>query len=126
MNKNNDIKIHNFWYICITLRFILALLPLIYNNLINKNNKTNTIKKIASVNKYILIIFGLGFLRNSIFGSNDEIQLAKVFWHETRIIHAFLFFMAGMVFNNYKLASTLLFTDLGFSIIYRFLNGHFK
>ena len=55
------------------------------------------------VTKYIIILIGLGFLKASIFGSNDEKQIAKVFWHETRIIHAYLFIIAGLHFYNYKL-----------------------
>jgi hypothetical protein len=119
MDIHKSIKIHKLWYICITIRTIIAIIPLIYNNLIN-------IKYISKVIKIILILIGLGFLRASIFGSNDEKQIAKVFWHETRIIHAFLYIMAGLTFYNKKLSSTILFTDLIFSIIYRIVNGHFQ
>lgn len=127
MNNIKNVKIHPLWYLCIIVRTIIASLPLIYNNLLNKNYKEDLIKNISLVNKYFLIFFiGLGFLMKSIFGSNDEKQIDKVFWHETRIIHAFLVFMAGINFYNYNLSSMLLFTDILFSIIYRLINQHFK
>ena len=119
MDIHKSIKIHKLWYICITIRTIIAIIPLIYNDLIN-------IKNISKVIKIILILIGLGFLRASIFGSNNEKQIAKVFWHKTRILHAFLYIMAGLTFYNKKFSSAILFTDLIFSIIYRLVNGHFK
>ena len=113
MDIHKNVVVHKLWYICITVRTIIAIIPLIYNNLINKKKN---IKKISQVTKIILILIGLGFLKASIFGSNDEKQIAKVFWHETRIIHAFLYIMAGLNFYNYKFSSVILFTDLVFSI----------
>ena len=126
MDNNSNIKIHPIWYICVIVRTIIAALPLIYNNLINKDYKETLIKTISLFNKYFLILIGIGFLIKSIFGSNDEKQIDKVFWHKTRIIHAFLIFMAGIHFYNYYFSSVLLFTDIFFSIIYRLISKHFK
>ena len=33
-------------------------------------------------------------LYKALTGSNNEIQVNKVFWHKTRFIHAFLFLLA--------------------------------
>jgi hypothetical protein len=123
MSIHESVKVHKLWYMCITVRTIIAIIPLIYNNLINKKKNIN---KISLITKILLLIIGLGFLKASIFGSNDEKQIAKVFWHETRIFHAFLYFLSGYHFYNYKFSSIILFTDLAFSIIYRLINGHFK
>ena len=126
MDIHKSVKIHKLWFVCITVRTIIAIIPLIYNNLLNRNYKKTQIEKISMVTKFIIILMGLGFIKTSIFGSNNEKQIAKVFWHETRIIHAFLICMAGINFYNYKFSSAILFTDLAFSIIYRIINGHFE
>jgi len=124
--QSSQIKIHPLWYICIFVRLIISSLPLIYNHLSETTNKNTSINKIALINKYIIFIIGLGFLYKSIFGSNNEIQFRKVFWHQTRIIHSILFITAGIYFNNYKLSASLLFISVLFSIIYRILSRHFK
>ena len=69
---------------------------------------------------------GLGFLYKSVFGSNNEIQVKKVFWHNVRIVHGILFMLAAIYFANKKLSSILLLSSVLFSIIYRYFNGHFK
>tara|TARA_B100001989_G_C24202244_1_gene298948 strand:+ start:152 stop:364 length:213 start_codon:yes stop_codon:yes gene_type:complete len=69
---------------------------------------------------------GLGFLYKSIFGSNNEFQVKKVFWHKVRFVHAILFISAAFYFENKKLSSFLLFSSVIFSLIYRFFKGHFK
>ena len=119
--QSSQIGIHPLWYICIFIRLIISVLPLIYNHLSQKTNK-----KYSLINKYIILIVGFGFLYKSIFGSNNETQIRKIFWHQTRIVHSILFITAGLYFNNYKLSSSLLFASVLFSIIYRFLSGHFE
>ena len=126
MDIHKSVKIHKLWFVCITVRTIIAIIPLIYNNLLNRNYKKKLIKKFSLVTKIIIILMGLGFLKQSIFGSNNEKQVAKVFWHRTRIIHAFLYIISGLNFYKYKFSSVILFTDLSFSIIYRIANGHFN
>ena len=113
-------KIHKLWIVCIIVRSIIAYLPQIY-----KNNK-NINSKIISVNNYLILFMGLGFLYKAIFGSNDETQLAKVFWHETRIVHAVLFILASINFYKYNISSPLLFCSVLFSIGYRYTRGDFN
>jgi len=117
----NTIKIHPYWYICIIIRLFISVIPLLYKYLINKKGD-----KYAIIIKYILLIIGLGFGWKAIFGSNNEKQIAKVFWHRTRIIHSFLFIGAAINFHNYYLSSFLLFISLLFSICYRFVGEHFQ
>lgn len=116
------ITIHPLWYICIIIRIIISILPLIYNYF----SKYKIINIISQINKYIILLIGFGFLYKTIFGSNNEIQIKKVFWHNTRIIHALLFIIAGLYFKNYKISSVILLIDVLFSILYRLLNGHFN
>lgn len=118
----NSIEVHPLWYICITVRSIIAILPLVYLHFSN-NKVVNTI---ANINKYILLFIGLGFLHKSIYGSNNEVQINKVFWHKTRIVHAALYLLAFFNYDDYKLTSLILFIDVIFSIGYRFINGHFS
>lgn len=113
-------KIHKLWIVCIIVRSIIAYLPQIY-----KNNK-NINSKIISVNKYLILFIGLGFLYKAIFGSNDETQIAKVFWHKTRIIHAILFILSYINFYNYDNCSLILFSSVLFSVFYRYTRGDFN
>lgn len=119
-------KIHSLWIICIMLRIIISLLPFIYiylkKNIVNQ--KLVTI--ILILNKLLLYIIGLGFIYKYFFGSNNEIQFNKVFWHNTRIIHSFIYLLAAFNFHNSKYSFSLLFIDVIFSFLYRYMNGHFK
>ena len=67
---------------------------------------------------------GLGFIRNGIIGSNNEVQVAKVFWHETRITHGILYILSSyyLYIDNLNMNSIILFTDLLFSFSYRLVN----
>ena len=105
-------KIHPLWFFCIFVRIIIVFLPFI--------------NSISNISKYIILLMGLGFLYKSVFGSNDEIQVKKVFWHNVRIVHGILFILAAFYFTNKKLSSILLLSSVLFSIIYRYFNGHFK
>ena len=124
--QSSQIGIHRLWYICIFTRLIISSLPLIYKHLYETNNKNTAIDNISLINKYIILMIGLGFLYKAIFGSNNETQIRKVFWHQTRIVHSILFIAAGVYFENYKLSSALLFCSILFSIVYRYLSGHFE
>ena len=124
--QTSKIGIHPLWYICIFIRLIISVLPLIYKHLSKTTNKNTVIENISLINKYIILIVGFGFLYKALFGSNNETQIRKIFWHQTRIVHSILFITAGVYFNNYKLSSALLFVSVLFSIIYRFLSGHFE
>ena len=102
-------NIHPLWFICLLIRFSLILL-------IKKFNE-----KYLKICVLILSLIGLGFLYKAYFGSNNEHQLAKVFWHETRYIHGIFYMMATYYLYNKKinLCSLLLFIDIIFSIAYR-------
>lgn len=69
----------------------------------------------------VLLLMGLGFLVNSITGSNNETQLAPVFWHETRILHAVLYILGAhfLYTANTRMCVLILSLDLLFSFLYR-------
>ena len=75
MEKALLIKIHPLWYICITLRLIISVIPLVYNYFVKNGKNSYKINKLAVLNKYIILLMGLGFLYKSIFGSNNEKQI---------------------------------------------------
>ena len=105
-------KIHNFWYVCITVRILLIFLVYVLH------------KHIKAYTSLILLPIGIGFLYKFITGSNEETQLAKVFWHETRLVHGMLLIFASyyLYIGNLNMNSIILFTDLLFSFTYRIVN----
>ena len=110
-------KIHPLWYICLIVR-----ISIIYLFIFLSNRKILTTRPIIkNILASILLIFGLGFTYNGIFGSNNEIQLSKVFWHETRFVHGALYILAGyyLYHNNIKMNSLVLSSDIIFSVMYR-------
>ena len=113
-------KIHKLWIVCIIVRLIIAYLPQIYKI------KDNFNPDIISINRHLILFIGIGFFYKAIFGSNDETQIAKVFWHKTRIIHAILFILSYINFYNYDNCSLLLFSSVLFSVFYRYTRGDFK
>jgi hypothetical protein len=108
-------KINPLWYICLIVRLSL-LFSIAYFYTKSENKKT--VKIIGSL---ILLIMGLGFVWKAIFGSNNEIQISKVFWHETRYVHGLLYILASLYLynDNIKMSSLLLFLDIVFSVSYR-------
>ena len=40
------------------------------------------------------------------YGSNNETQVSKVFWHETGLVHGFFYLSAGfyLIKNNFKMS----------------------
>jgi L-cystine uptake protein TcyP (sodium:dicarboxylate symporter family) len=109
-------KIHPLWFLCITVRILLILLIRYFYN----NNKNKSLVKTISL--IILLSIGFGFMRKGLYGSNNEMQIAKVFWHETRYVHGSLYLLSSIyLFNdNLNMASLILLLDIIFSIIYRF------
>jgi len=103
-------NIHKLWILCIIVRlsFVFTIIKL---------SKT-TIKKYLFL---LLCSIGIGFIYKGYFGSNNETQVAKVFWHETRYIHGFFYLISGMYLykNNLDMTTLILTTDLFFSILYR-------
>ncbi len=113
-------NIHPFWFICILVRCSL-IVPLIYYQHFNDSNYS---KYIIDILKYVFIFISLGFFYKSLQGSNNEIQIAKVFWHETRIFHALFYFLAFYYLIHKKVNMSILFLviDILFSISYRIIH----
>ena len=68
---------------------------------------------------------GIGFTYKSITGSNNEYQIAKVFWHNVRYVHAFLYLLASaaMFYKKINLNTLFLVSDIIFSILYRIITS---
>lgn len=112
--------IHPLWFICLIVR--LSIIYFIWFFLRDKSKvKNKTIFK--NLILIILFVIGLGFIRQGYFGSNYEIQVAKVFWHETRYIHGTLYLLSGLYlfFNNLNMCLLLLGLDIVFSLMYRII-----
>lgn len=110
-------KIHPLWYLCIIVRIaIICLLCFLSKSGIAKKNKL--VKHLLAA---ILFVFGAGFVYNGIFGSNNEKQIAKVFWHETRFVHGALYLLASYYFykSNNNMTTLVLVSDVLFSVMYR-------
>tara|TARA_B110000008_G_C16845568_1_gene514538 strand:- start:73 stop:408 length:336 start_codon:yes stop_codon:yes gene_type:complete len=109
-------KINPFWTICLLVRISL-IFAIRYNNTVNK-----TLNVILSS---ILLLIGFGFMYKGYTGSNNEVQLSKVFWHETRYLHGILYILAGIyLFNNNLHMNTLMLTlDTILSILYRIITN---
>lgn len=106
-------NVHPWYIVCIITRLsILLSIRLFYQNIFFKNIATT-----------ILLFIGLGFVYKAMTGSNNEVQLNKVFWHNTRFIHGFFYILSSYFLykNNINMNSVLLATDLCFSILYRII-----
>ena len=75
-------NIHPLWFLCLIIRFSLIFSIYILA------------KKYKSPISIILLFMGLEFVNNYITGSNNEIQIANVFWHDTRLAHGLLFILS--------------------------------
>jgi hypothetical protein len=108
-------KIHPLWFVCIFVRLSLICLIIYFNK---KNNK-----KINKICASILLIMGLGFIYKGLSGSNNEIQVNKVFWHETRYVHGMFYLLSSFYLfkNNVNITSLLLLSDIIFSFLFRFI-----
>jgi L-asparagine transporter-like permease len=111
-------NIHPYWLICLIVRLSLILLIKLSYKKYSKYNK-----HIKNTFIIILLIIGLGFIYKGYTGSNNEIQIAKVFWHDTRYIHGVLYILSSiyLYYNNLNISIILLFIDIVFSIIYRII-----
>ena len=106
-------NIHPLWAVCILVRLLLIItIRYTYKN-----------KLIKNIFLFILLAIGIGFIYKFIFGSNNEIQLNKVFWHDSRLLHGVLYLTASyyLYANNINLNSITLLLDIIFSFLYRFL-----
>ena len=109
-------KIHPIWLICIIIRLSLAYIIRYINS------RTVDYNKIISI---ILSIIGLGFIYQGYFSSNNEVQIAKVFWHDSRYVHGIIYLLAAYYLfkNNINMNTILLLLDLCFSFLYRIINN---
>ncbi len=94
--------IHPLWYFCICIRLLLTL----------------NLKKYYKLSKYIILTISCGFAYKALTGSNNETQIAQVFWHNVRFIHSILFFLAYLQ-STPRSTTLILICDIIFSIIYR-------
>lgn len=108
-------NIHPLWFVCIFVRLTLICLIIYLNK--KKNNKINIICS------GILLIMGMGFIYKGLTGSNNESQVNKVFWHETRYVHGMFYVLSSFYLfkNNVNITSLLLLSDVIFSFLYRFI-----
>ena len=108
---------HPLWFVCLCVRVsIIFIIRYLYYY---KKNKLY--KVIPSI---ILLVMGLGFIYKSITGSNKEIQVKKVFWHEARVLHGIFYILASyyLYIDNLNMTTILLINDLLFSLTYRIIN----
>lgn len=104
--------IHPLWFLCLTIRIgLIFLIRFAYN----KNYKNYI--------AFVLFLIGFGFIYKGIWGSNNEIQINKVFWHETRYLHGMYYILAGVSIykKNLNMASLILLMDVLTSILYRII-----
>jgi len=103
-------KIHPLWYLCIFTRLSMVYIVKKYGNS----------KKYGHIIQIILMLMALGFLNKSIYGTNNEKQITKVFWHDSRIVHAIFFGLSVFLLykNKTNLGSIILFIDLRVITIY--------
>ena len=109
-------NIHPLWLACIFVRFsLIFVIRYVYENV-----KDDYLHILIPV---LLLIMGLGFFYKGFTGSNAEIQINKVFWHETRYIHGILYILASYYLwnKNVDMTSLVLSLDLIFSLLYRFI-----
>ena len=105
-------KINTLWSICLITRISIALIVGYY-------------RKIDKIMLIVLSIIGLGFLYKGYTGSNNEIQVAPVFWHDTRYVHGVLYLLAAsyLFIGMPVIASTIILSDIAFSIMYRIITS---
>jgi len=109
--------INPLWSLCITIRILIIFIAVYIVKYKSKNTKL-----IASI---ILYTIGFGFLIKALTGSNNEVQISKVFWHDTRLVHSVLYMLAGYyLYNgNSVICGIVLGLDVLFSILYRILTN---
>lgn len=108
-------NVHPIWAICIAVRVLLIfVISYLYHN--------NTYSILGLI---ILAAIGFGFLYKAITGSNNEKQVAKVFWHDVRYIHSAFYLLAGYYFymKNLDMCKIMLIMDILFSFTYRIVKN---
>tara|TARA_B100000575_G_C23143318_1_gene666159 strand:- start:28 stop:363 length:336 start_codon:yes stop_codon:yes gene_type:complete len=107
-------NIHPLWAICLATRIGLAFIVK------NFGNKSKIYRRLLLS---LLLFIGIPWIFKAYYGSNNEVQIAKVFWHETRYIHAILYILAAIYLyrNMVNISTIIILTDVAFSILYRML-----
>lgn len=107
----SSMDIHPLWLICIITRVLMI-------KLIRENNFSN-----KNVILAVLLVMGLGFLYKYLTGSNEEVQIRKVFWHDSRIAHSIFYLLAVYYYykNDMNNSNKVLAVDIIFSFLYRFI-----
>ena len=105
-------RIHPLYIACLSARLVLVWLIWIF-----VTSKYN-LKFLAIL---ILALIGAGFIYKSLFGSNDEFQIRKVFWHDSRLLHAVLYSAAlvYLLLDNVHMVVIVLLLDVVSSLMYR-------
>lgn len=110
-------NIHPLWYLCLLTRvtfiFILVFISTHFRDKL-------WIRILVTA---ILTIMGSGFLYKYFTGSNNEKQITKVFWHESRLLHGILYLIAAYYFfiENIVMMTVVLSIDIVSSLFYRFI-----
>ena len=110
-------NIQPLWAVCLITRLCLLLLM---GYLSKKRNNAMII-----IGSLLLATFGIGFMYKYLTGSNNEVQVGKVFWHETRLVHSVLYLMASyyLYTKNGTMCMLVLGLDIIFSILYRIITN---
>lgn len=108
--------VHPLWTVCLFVRFAIACAPVVLHY-------TASDPRVLLSARVLLATIGIGFLYKYMYGSNEEVQFANVFWHHTRIVHALLYLIAAWQLNHPFVASSVLLADMCFSVSYRILSG---
>jgi len=114
-------NIHPLWFLCLFIRFSMIFM-IWYLNKTDNNKYIESNKETIKLSCFtFLLLIGLGFIRKGLTGSNNEIQIKKVFWHETRYVHGILYILSGLYLlnNNLNICLLLLLLDVIFSVLYR-------
>ena len=104
--------VHPLWIVCLLVRVAMILFILKF--------QSETINVAMTI---VLCCIGLGFLYQGTFSSNNEYQIAKVFWHETRYLHGTLYLIGAYYLwnNNVHMNTVVLILDLCLSLTYRWI-----
>ena len=108
-------NIHPLWFLCLSVRILIIFVIYYFNKEPQNNQYAKTISLIT------IFVIGVPFIRKGLISSNNEVQIAKVFWHETRYIHATLYILSGLylLYDNLNMCLLLLLLDIVFSVLYR-------
>ena len=100
---------HPLWAICLLVRAILIFVT----------RYTAPFARIITAT-YIGAI-AVGFLYKAVTGSNNEVQVEKVFWHDSRLLHACMFALSSIYIlrGDPAMAAFVLIVDVLASVAYR-------